>query len=137
MIKMYRALYRVAGAVIFLVMNSSLSYADQFSISFEWGNTPSCSGDYPDVIANPAFVLSNVPGAAAKISFVMVDFQSSYDHGGGKADYTGQKIVEPGAFQYDGPCPLDGSHTYQWTAAALDANGKVLAKASAQRYFPE
>ncbi len=121
----------------FSAQTSSPSFADNFAISFEWGATPDCSSGQPDNVKSPAFVLSGVPSGTMKIRFDMVDFQSPYDHGGGSAKYAGQKSIKPGAFWYEGPCPPDGSHTYQWTAKALDANDDVLGKASAKRQFPE
>jgi hypothetical protein len=135
--KMHRFLSQTLIAVSFLTVSSAPSFADGFSISFEWGSTPDCSSGQPDNIKSPAFGLSSVPNGTKKIRFDIVDFQSSYDHGGGSAAYSGQKMIKPGAFWYEGPCPPDGSHTYQWTAKALDGNDEVLAKASAQRQFPE
>lgn len=121
----------------FLTAFSSPSFGDGFAISFEWGMTPDCFTGQPDIIKNPAFGLPNVPAGTKIIRFEMADFQSSHDPGGGKAAYTGQNVIEPGAFRYEGPCPPSSSHTFQWTAKALDGNGKVLAKASAHRQYPE
>ena len=108
-----------------------------FEISFEWGKTRECSSGKPYSIDNPAFELGQVPNGTAKIKFRMKDRQSSYHHGGGNVAYSGQSVIEPGAFTYDGPCPPFGAHTYEWTATAVDAAGKKLGKAKAKRKFPE
>jgi hypothetical protein len=63
----------------------------------------------------------------------------SYNHGGGKVDYTGKNTIEPGAFQYKSPCPPGGSHSYRWTAVAKAGSGffaKSLGKAEATRSYP-
>jgi len=66
----------------------------------------------------------------------MIDRNNPHNHGGGKVAYSGQKSLAYGAFRYKGPCPPSGSHTYQFTVKAIDAKGKVLATAKAQKPFP-
>jgi len=64
----------------------------------------------------------------------------SYNHGGGTVEYTGNNIIEPGAFTYLSPCPPSGSHSYQWTATARKKTGMLggsLGKAKATRKYPE
>ena len=60
----------------------------------------------------------------------------TYNHGGGKVDYTGADLIEPGAFKYKSPCPPSGKHTYEWIATAIDANGGKLGKAKARKKYP-
>jgi phosphatidylethanolamine-binding protein (PEBP) family uncharacterized protein len=60
----------------------------------------------------------------------------TYNHGGGTAKYSGGSTVASGAFKYKSPCPPSGSHTYQWTATALDSKGKNLGIAKAKRQYP-
>jgi phosphatidylethanolamine-binding protein (PEBP) family uncharacterized protein len=67
----------------------------------------------------------------------MVDLDvPTYPHGGGKVRYSGGAAIQAGAFRYQSPCPPGGRHTYQWTATALDASGKSLATARAQKSYP-
>ena len=59
-----------------------------------------------------------------------------YNHGGGTIEYTGQTVIEPGAFKFRSPCPPGGSHTYQWTAYAKDESKKKLGTARAKTSYP-
>jgi phosphatidylethanolamine-binding protein (PEBP) family uncharacterized protein len=64
----------------------------------------------------------------------------NYDHGGGTIEYTGNNIIEPGAFKYQSPCPRSGSHRYQWTATAKEKTGFFsgsLGKAQATKRYPQ
>jgi hypothetical protein len=47
-------------------------------------------------------------------------------------------IIPAGALKdgYNGPCPPDGSHTYEFTVKALDANEDTLAEGSAEQRYP-
>lgn len=111
--------------------------AADFSIGFDWSGLKKCTSGNPNRVSNPKFSLRNVPDGTASIQFRMVDLNvPSYPHGGGKAKYSGGSSIAPGAFKYQSPCPPSGRHTYQWTATALDAGGKKLATAKAQKQYP-
>lgn len=114
--------------------------ADDFTIAFEWGDIPLCTTGRPNIVDNPRFTLSGVPEGTQYISFNMVDLDvPSYQHGGGGVAYTGQDVIEPGAFTYKSPCPPSGSHTYEWTAKAEDSDSMfsdTLGKASASKVYP-
>ena len=115
--------------------------ASDFTISFEWGDIPLCTSGQPNIVPNPRFVLSNVPEGTKFIKFTMTDLDvPSYDHGGGTVEYTGNNIIEPGAFKYKSPCPPSGSHRYQWTATAKEKTGIFsgsISKAKATKSYPE
>ena len=111
--------------------------SDDFTLDFEWGDIPRCTSGSPNRVDNPVFTLNNVPTGTARIDFNMRDLQApSYYHGGGKIAYTGQTMIEPGAFKYASPCPPGSRHQYRWTARAKDDNGKTLGKATAKRWYP-
>ena len=114
--------------------------ASDFAISFEWGDIPLCTSGQPNLVPNPRFVLSHVPEGTKFIEFTMTDLNvPSYDHGGGTVDYTGEDIIEPGAFRYKSPCPPGGSHRYQWTAVAKKKKGLFsgsIGKAQATKSYP-
>ncbi len=115
--------------------------ASDFSISFEWGDIPLCTSGNPNTVPNPRFVLVNVPEGTKFIQFTMTDLDApNYNHGGGTIAYTGNNIIEPGAFKYQSPCPPSGSHRYQWTATAKKKTGFFsgsLGKAQATKSYPE
>ena len=119
-----------------LVFAETASAAD-FGFSFDWGNIKRCTSGNPNRVPNPVFSLKNVPAGTAKINFRMKDLNvPSYNHGGGKANYSGSATSAPGAFKYKSPCPPGGQHTYEWTATALDSKGKKIAVATARKKYP-
>jgi len=98
--------------------------ADDFAISFEWGDIPLCTSGNPNTVPNPKFILSNVPSGTKFISFALTDLDCTrYNHGGGTVEYSGNNVIEPGAFKYKSPCPPGGSHKYRWTAKAKESDG--------------
>jgi len=106
--------------------------AHAMSLSFSWGPTKACFDG-----KSPPMKLGGVPRGTKKLDIRMVDLNMpSYPHGGGRIAYKGKKNLPYGAFRYKGPCP-PSPHTYQFTAKALDANGKVLATAKARKRFPK
>ena len=105
--------------------------ASAMSLSFSWGPTKSCFDR-----KSPPIRLSGVPKGTKKIRFRMKDLDAPmYPHGGGTVKWRGQRSLPYGAFRYKGPCP-PSRHRYRITAEALDANGRVLARAAAIRPFP-
>ena len=127
----------ISIASIALALSASQASAAGFGFSFDWGGLKKCTSGSPNTVPNPAFKLSGVPQGTATIRFAMKDINvPSYNHGGGKAKYTGSNTIAPGAFKYRSPCPPSGRHTYEWTAPALDAKGKKLAVAKARRNYP-
>ena len=123
--------------VISFFLLTSVVNAAKFKLKFEWGNLKLCNTGYPNKVDNPIFKLTNVPEGTKTLQFRMKDKQSSFNHGGGKVEYTGQTSIEPGAFKYFGPCPPNQVHTYVWTVTAKNEKKKKIGKAKAQRKFPE
>jgi len=122
--------YWAAGILAVNVM-AVPNAAHAFGLSFEWGQTKKCFDS-----KSPPIKLSKVPKGTEKVRFKMVDLDApGYPHGGGTVAYDGKASLPYGAFKYKGPCP-PSPHTYQITGEALDAKGKVIAKASARKRFP-
>lgn len=111
--------------------------ADDFSFTFEWGDIPLCNTGYPNRVDNPIFTLKNVPEGTTEIRFSLTDLDvPSYNHGGGSADYSGGDVIQPGEFSYQSPCPPRGSHNYEWSARARNADGDTLARARSAKKYP-
>lgn len=112
--------------------------AHAFDISFDWKGLKLCTSGQPNTVANPQFALKDVPAGTKFIRFRLKDLDvPSYNHGGGVVAYSGQKVIQPGAFKYKSPCPPNGKHTYQWTATAQKRkNGGKLGTAQASRKYP-
>ena len=113
--------------------------ASAFEIGFTWEGLKPCTSGNPNTVANPRFVLKDVPAGTKFIRFKLVDTNvREFDHGGGVVAYTGQDSIEPGAFKYKSPCPPNGAHTYEWTATAQSKkSGGKLGVAKAARKYPE
>ncbi len=129
---------KLSTVVITVAVLIGSASANEFTVDFEWGDTPHCNTGSPSRVANPVFVLGNVPDRTTTIKFKMRDLDAlTYNHGGGKVSYSGDDIIPSGSFRYKGPCPPRQVHNYRWTATALDVEGDELGKASATRSYPE
>lgn len=129
-----------APLLLVATLFTTATNAAEFSIAFEWGDIPLCTSGLPNKIPNPRFTVSNVPPETKIISFRLTDLDApSYDHGGGNVAFSGQSVIEPGAFTYKSPCPPSGSHRYQWTASAkngTDISSGSIASATAKKSYP-
>jgi phosphatidylethanolamine-binding protein (PEBP) family uncharacterized protein len=123
-----------SSVVLVLTCGGSLhAQSPIFAADFSWEGTASCFDP-----RSPPFSLTSVPAGTRKLKFVMKDLDApSYPHGGGTVVYSGQDQVGRGAFSYQGPCPPQGQHSYQWTVEAQDESGKTLAAATVTKKFPE
>ena len=130
---MFKFAMIAAAAISFAVPASA------FEIAFTWDGLKSCTSGSPNTVANPRFVLTDVPEGTKFIRFKLVDTNvRDFDHGGGVVAYSGQDVIEPGAFKYKSPCPPNGAHKYEWTATAQSKkSGGKLGTAKASRTYPE
>jgi phosphatidylethanolamine-binding protein (PEBP) family uncharacterized protein len=104
----------------------------EMAVSFDWGQTKKCFDS-----KSPPITLSGVPEGTTKLDIKMQDRNArDFYHGGGRVDFTGQAALPYGAFRYKGPCPPSGSHLYRFTVKALDAKGKTIGTAQAEKNFP-
>lgn len=126
-------------AYILAIALCTTTPAASFEIAFTWDGLKSCTSGNPNTVANPRFVLKDVPEGTKYIRFKLVDTNvSGFDHGGGVVAYSGKGEIEPGAFKYKSPCPPNGTHKYEWTATAQSKkSGGKLATAKAARNYPE
>ena len=125
--------------LIAVMLSASPAQAEGFSFTFEWGDIPSCDTGSPNTVPNPIFTFKNLPSGTKIISMNLIDPDASnYDHGGGEIKYSGQDVIQPGAFEYKSPCPPSGVHNYEWTAWALDKNeDSIGGPAKSTRDYPE
>lgn len=132
-------MFKTAFAFVAAVTITCAVPASAFEIAFTWDGLKSCTSGNPNTVANPRFVLSDVPDGTKFIRFKLVDTNvRQFDHGGGVVAWDGQGVIEPGAFKYKSPCPPNGSHKYEWTATAQSKkSGGKLGTAKAVRAYPE
>jgi phosphatidylethanolamine-binding protein (PEBP) family uncharacterized protein len=132
-------MFKTAFAFVAAVTVTCAAPASAFEIAFTWDGLKSCTSGNPNTVANPRFVLTDVPEGTKFIRFKLVDTNvRQFDHGGGVVAWDGQGVIEPGAFKYKSPCPPNGSHKYEWTATAQSKkSGGKLGTAKAVRAYPE
>lgn len=92
----------------------AISNVNNFKIKFDWeAGMNKCFST-----KSPPIQLMNVPAGTKSFKVVMVDEDSSYDHGGGKVAYSGGSVISAGALNnWQGPCPpLRHKYTFKVTA---------------------
>lgn len=101
--------------------------AGGMSIDFKWARENLCERGF-----SPEITVSGIPEGTARFKVRLRDLNmTSYNHGGGEVENDGSGIIRAGDLKdYRGPCPPMGdTHRYSFTVQALDAAGKMLAKA--------
>ncbi len=99
-------------------------------VDFNWSSHSGCP------TLSPQINLSNVPTKAKKIKVNMVDKQNpTFNHGGGMVAYVDNVLPEGALKSYYGPCPPSGTHRYEITVDAIDANHVVVGRGKATRDF--
>ena len=133
-----KTLTTVIVTALALASFASTAWADDFKVTgFSWGSIGDCNSGMPNTVPNPEFTVSGVPAGTVKLSMYMLDLDApGFNHGGGKADYTGGDKILPGAFKYQSPCPPGGAHRYEWRITALDKDGKTVGKTKTQQKYP-
>lgn len=118
----------LAGLIALL---PEVAMAEDLTVDFKF--TGRCSKVSPEIH------VGNVPPGTVMFSARLKDLDvPSWRHGGGKVPADPSGIIPQGALKdgYNGPCPPSGSHMYEFTVKALDANGDTLAEGSKRQRFP-
>lgn len=109
--------------------------ASAFEVAFDFSNVRPCAGGALRITPSPEFRLTDVPEGTATLDFFLRDVTIGFDHGGRELPYAGEPSIAADSFKYVGPCPVSGTHTYEWTLRALDAGGSELGTATARGDF--
>ena len=118
-----------SGSVTAAKQTKAVNPANAFKISFDWpANMKECFSK-----VSPPITLSNVPTGTTSLTVVMVDEDApSFDHGGGKVNYSGGSVIPAGALKrWQGPCP-PSQHKYTFK---VTANGGAKARAKTLSVF--
>jgi Phosphatidylethanolamine-binding protein. len=121
------------AAVAALVLAAEPAAA--FEVDFDFSNVRPCAGGSLRITPSPEFRLNGVPEGTALLDFRLHDLTADIQHGGKALDYQGEPAVAADSFKYVGPCPIRGTHTYEWTVRALDDAGGELGVTTAQGEF--
>ena len=99
------------------------SNMQEMKVSFSF-DTKGCALNSP----NPEIRVENVPEGTAFFQVSMTDFDArSFNHGGGTVGNDGDGVIKKGSLKnYKGPCPPSGSHTYEFTVRALNADKSLI-----------
>jgi len=126
-----RLYFLVLVAAVVAGCQSTATDAVRLTVDFGWMASDRCATQ------SPAFSVGNIPTGTETLDFRMVDLDvPTYHHGGGRVAHDGSGPIPRGAFTYKGPCPPSGSHTYEWTVRALNADGTAVGVGSAKKPFP-
>lgn len=127
-------LMKVAALAVLL---PGTAFAADYSLSFAWGDIPSCSSGNPYTVGSPEFVVKNLPAGTTTVVLKLKDLDApNYNHGGARLKMSQSGTIPAGVFKYKSPCPPNGVHTYEWSATAK-AGSKTLGVAKARRDYPE
>jgi phosphatidylethanolamine-binding protein (PEBP) family uncharacterized protein len=107
--------------------------AVELGVKFSWSKASKCSRTSPNIY------LSNVPAGTKLFQVRLKDFDApGWNHGGGKVANNGSGVIKAGALKsgYNGPCPPNGVHSYEFTVKAIDKDGVIIGIGKAVRKFP-
>lgn len=126
---------------ILLILSAILTFKvngdENFSIQFDNWDLKKCPGRTSKT-ANPEINIFNPPQGTKILEFRVKDLdRPSNNHGGGKIEFNGEKVIKAGSFKYYRPCPPSSEvHTYRWTVTAYDKDNKKLGKTSFKKKYP-
>lgn len=135
---MKKAVFLIALAAVLLFLFACKTTGGsgggvEIGVNFAFQNKHGCSNISPEI------ALSGVPEGTTQLKVRLKDLNVlNWNHGGGTIDYDGSGVIPEGALKsgYNGPCPPSGSHIYQFTVTAIDANGNILGTGKAKQRYP-
>ena len=107
--------------------------AAELSVDFSWKGVKNCSKYSPEIR------IKDIPTGTKYFEVKLKDLDAPrWKHGGGKIENNDSGIIQAGALKdgYNGPCPPSGSHRYEFTVKALNAEGIIIGIGKAVRNFP-
>jgi phosphatidylethanolamine-binding protein (PEBP) family uncharacterized protein len=106
--------------------------AVKLGVDFNFDPSHKCSSTSPEIR------VSNIPPGTKKFSVTLVDHDvPTWNHGGGTVANDGSGVIPEGALKgYNGPCPPTGSHRYEFSVKAIDAQGVVIGMGEKAQQYP-
>ncbi len=107
--------------------------AVEMTVAFSWEGIDACTHDSPEIRVSP------VPEGTADLQVKLKDISMpAWNHGGGRVNHDGSGVIPAGALKlgYNGPCPPDGRHQYEFSVMAVDAGGAIIGFGKARQPFP-
>ena len=107
--------------------------AAQLTVDFSWKDVKSGS------TVSPAIKVSGFPAETKYFTVKLADLDvPAFNHGGGKVENDGTGIIAAGALKddYKGPNPPSGSHRYEFTVQAVNAEGTIIGIGKSTKKFP-
>ena len=125
---------------ILLILSAILTFKvngdESFTIQFDNWDLKKCPGRTSKT-TNPEINIFNPPQETKILTFWVKDLDIQKNHGGGKIEFNGEKVIKAGSFKYYRPCPPSSEvHTYKWTVIAYDKDNKKLGKTSFKKKYP-
>lgn len=107
--------------------------AARMEVAFSWEGIQACAHESPEI------QVSNVPDSTAELRVKLKNVTvPEWNHGGGSVAYGGSGVIPTGALDigYNGPCPPDGRHKYEFSVMAVDGEGAIIGFGKARQSFP-
>ena len=105
----------------------------EIAVDFSWKGVKRCSKDSPQIR------IKDIPTGTKYFEVKLKDLDAPrWKHGGGKVENNDSGIIQAGALKdgYNGPCPPSGTHRYEFTVKAVNAEGIIIGIGKAVRNFP-
>ncbi len=107
--------------------------AAKIDVEFSWEGIQACTHESPEIR------VSGVPDGTTELRVTLKDVsEPAWNHGGGKVKHDGSGVIPAGALNigYNGPCPPDGRHKYEFSVMAVNAEGVIIGVGKARQSFP-
>ena len=130
---------RKIGTVAAVLLAGLLAYASEVAMAADLSVNFKFTAAYKCSKVSPEIHVGNIPSGTAAFKVRLRDLDvPTWRHGGGTVPADPSGVIARGALKdgYNGPCPPSGSHNYEFTVKAVDANGETLAEGSSTQRFP-
>ncbi|MBC2712178.1 MAG: phospholipid-binding protein [Desulfosarcina sp.] len=107
--------------------------ATKMDVDFSWEGIKACTHESPEIR------VSNVPDGTEELRVKLKDIDvPAWNHGGGRVRHDGSGIIPAGALNigYNGPCPPDGRHKYEFSVMAVNTEGVIIGFGKDRQSFP-
>ncbi|BBO69058.1 hypothetical protein DSCA_29880 [Desulfosarcina alkanivorans] len=107
--------------------------AATMDVAFSWEGIQACTHVSPEIR------VSDIPEGTTTFRVALKDIsEPARNHGGGEVAHDGSGLIPAGALAigYNGPCPPNERHKYEFSIMAMDAGGVIIGFGKARQSFP-
>ena len=107
--------------------------AAKMTVEFSWEGIQACTHESPEI------QVSDIPDGTTELLVTLKDVSvPEWNHGSGRVKHDGSGVIPAGALNigYNGPCPPEGRHKYEFSVMAVNAEGIIIGVGKARQSFP-